>query len=174
MTASHTEKFTLALTPAPLTAQAFAPYGDVIEISDQARSRLINRGVTVRYDDLAAIDVTAEEGHLCLSIFRSTPLERPIRIEVMERHPLASQAFYPLNARPYLVVVAPAGAFRRENLRAFLAGPRQGVNYRRGVWHHYSLALDAVSEFLVLDRGGPGDNLDEIEFGTNEYVWIDY
>lgn len=174
MTASRTPKSSRILTPRPLTAEAFTPFGDVIEVSDRVRPLLINRGATLRYDDLAEIDVTAEAGHPRIGIFRSTPLGRPIRIEVMERHPLASQTFYPLNARPYMVVVAPAGPFRRENLRAFLAGPRQGVNYRRGVWHHYSLALDAVSDFLVVDRGGPGDNLEEIKFGTDEYVWIDY
>ena len=81
----------------------------------------------------------------------------------MERHPLGSQAFMPLSGHPYVVVVAPAGDFNASLLRAFLASPQQGVNYARGTWHHYCLGLSAVNDFLVLDRGGEGDNCDEIE-----------
>ncbi|MCY1176174.1 Ureidoglycolate lyase [compost metagenome] len=83
---------------------------------------------------------------------------------MMERHPLASQAFVPLSGRAYLVVVAPAGpAPQVEDLRVFLARGDQGVNYAPGVWHHPLLALDEVSDFLVIDRGGPGDNCDEVK-----------
>ena len=82
---------------------------------------------------------------------------------MLERHPLGSQAFLPLGERPYLVVVAPPGAPPSPaSVRAFLAAPGQGVNYAPGVWHHPLLALDAVSDFWVIDRAGPGDNCEEI------------
>lgn len=161
------------LKPEPLTAKAFAPYGDVIECSDRAERRDINYGNTKRFHDLARLDLTAESGRPIVSIFRSSPVPRPIAVKVMERHPLSSQAFYPLSGRPYMVVVCAAGDFDGGRLRAFLAGPQQGVNYHKGTWHHYSLALDAASEFLVIDREGPEKNCDEV-FIEAEDICVDY
>ena len=152
----------MILKPAPLTAAAFAPYGDVIEAGQGAVQKIINYGNTIRFHDLARLDLTGDHGQPLVSIFRSTPLPRPIGVKVMERHPLSSQALYPLGPNPYLVVVAERGEFSPENLKAFLARPGQGVNYHKGVWHHYSLALDGVSDFLVIDRGGPEKNCDEV------------
>ena len=148
------------LKPKPLTAEAFAPFGDVIEARGIPRD--INYGATTRFHDLANID-PGEQGKAIVSIFRSAPPAYPFALKVMENHPDASQAFMPLGNKPYLVVVAPIGKFDAAALQAFVASPGQGVNYRRGVWHHYSLALDGVSDFLVIDRDGPGDNLEEIE-----------
>lgn len=162
------------LKPEPLTAAAFAPYGDVIECATAKELRNINYGQTERYHDLARLDLTAENGQPLVSIFRSTPLPRPIAVKVMERHPLSSQAFYPLGNHPYMVVVAEAGEFDVSGLRAFLAGPQQGVNYRKGTWHHYSLALDKVSDFLVIDRGGPEKNCDEVFLEEGDIHTIDY
>jgi ureidoglycolate lyase len=147
----------------PLTSAAFSPFGDVIAVDANAAGMEINDGHTVRYHDLANIDVAAEGGRALMSVFRSTPLELPIKIEKMERHPLSSQAFVPLSGRPYLVVVAPAGEFDESGIKAFLAKPDQGVNFHKGTWHHFSLALEAVSDFLVIDRGGDGDNCDEVQ-----------
>jgi ureidoglycolate lyase len=148
--------------PEPLTAEAFAPYGDVIAVDQARERRTINYGHTLRFHDLARLDLNAEQGKPLISIFRSTPLPPPIPIKVMEVHPLSSQAFYPLNQRPYLVVVAGRGEFEVGNLRVFRAGPHQGVNYHPGCWHHYSLALEEVSDFLVIDREGPGENCQEV------------
>ncbi|TDA86513.1 ureidoglycolate lyase, partial [Halomonas marinisediminis] len=91
------------------------------------------------------------DGAPIISLFRSTPLAQPISLRIMERHPLGSQAFYPLSPRPYLVVVAPPGDFDADKVKAFLAQPGQGVNYHKGVWHHFCLALEDVSDFLVID-----------------------
>lgn len=161
------------LKPEPLTAEAFAPFGDVLEAGERAQVREINYGYARRFHDLARLDLGAEGGRPLLSIMRSTPLPGPIRIARMERHPLSSQAFYPLSGRPYLVVVAPAGEFDSAGLRAFLAGPAQGVNYHPGTWHHFSLALEAVSDFLVIDRGGPGENCDEVVLDPASPVHVD-
>ncbi len=151
---------TSTLTPTPLTSSNFARFGDVVEARGQATS--INYGQTERYHDLAHINVAQNGGKTLISIFRSTPLVPPVKIEVMERHPLSSQMFMPLSENPYLVVVAPKGDFDASKIQAFLAAPDQGVNYHAGVWHHYSLALNTVSDFLVVDRGGNGDNCDEV------------
>lgn len=162
------------LKPQPLTADAFAPYGDVLETATARELRHINYGNTERYHDLARLDITGQGGVPLCSIFRSKPLPRPIAIKVMERHPLSSQAFYPLNNHPYMVVVAEAGDFDAGRLRAFLAGPQQGVNYRAGTWHHYSLALDKTCDFMVIDRGGPEKNLDEVYFEGDDIFTVDY
>lgn len=91
-------------------------------------------------------------------------------LKVFERHPLGSQAFVPLSGRPYLVAVAPAGAFDPTAVQVFRARPDQGVNYARGVWHHFCLALGAESDFLVIDRAGPGDNLDEVNLAAPDQI----
>ncbi|SME92128.1 ureidoglycolate lyase [Pseudogulbenkiania subflava] len=154
---------TLELAVEPLSREAFAPFGDVIEASEAVRHFPINGGNTERYHDLASIE-PGPEGRAIVSIFRGQPRALPFRVEMMERHPLGSQAFIPLSGRPYLVVVAPAGAPpAATDLRVFLARADQGVNYRTGVWHHPLLALDAVCDFLVVDRSGPGHNCDEVQ-----------
>ncbi len=163
----------IILKPAPLTAEAFALFGDVIEAGGARELRHINYGYTQRFHDLARLDVTQAGGMPLVSLFRSTPLARPVAVKVMERHPLSSQAFYPLSGRPYMVVVADRGDFKVENLRAFVAAADQGVNYHAGVWHHFSLALDAPSDFLVIDRGGSDKNCDEV-FLDAENITIDY
>lgn len=145
-----------------LAAQEFAPFGDVIEAHPSAQHFSINYGNTQRFHDLAKVDVNNGGGRAGISLFRSTPLPMPIQIRVLERHPLSSQAFFPLGPRPYLVVVAPPGDLDENAIRVFLAQPGQGVNYHAGTWHHFCLALEAESDFLVVDRIGPGPNCDEV------------
>ncbi len=160
----------LALAVEPLTAEAFAPFGEVIEASDIAQHFPINGGNTERFHDLARLD-PGVGGRVIASIFRGAPRALPFTVRLMERHPLASQTFMPLfdcgntgeSGRPYLIVVAPRGpAPVAEQLRCFLAQAHQGANYAAGVWHHPLLALYASSDFMVLDRDGPGDNCDEV------------
>ena len=154
---------TITLRPVPLTREAFAPYGDVIEASDAVRHFTINGGNTERYHDLAEIE-PGPDGKVILSIFRGQPRTLPFAVEMMERHPLGSQAFVPLSGKPYLVVVAPAGDPPGvDALRVFMARGDQGVNYAPGVWHHPLLALDSVCDFLVLDRSGSAPNCDEVQ-----------
>ncbi len=145
----------------PLTREAFAPFGDVIEAAG-ARTMTINEGTTTRFHDLAAVDTASEGGRPLINIFRGQPRPRPIDIRMMEYHPLGSQAFMPLQASDYLVVVAtPADEVGPDDLVAFRAEGTQGVNYRARVWHHPLLVLQPDHDFLVVDRGGDGDNLVE-------------
>lgn len=148
------------VVPQQLTAENFAVYGDVISVSESAEHFAINDGHTMRYHDLAEVDVTEQQGTTLLNIFRSTPLAFPLPIEMMERHPLGSQAFIPMSNQPYVVVVAPSGELDTSKIEVFLASSKQGVNYHKGTWHHFCLALNEVSDFLVVDRGGKGDNCD--------------
>lgn len=151
------------LTALPLTREAFAPFGDVIEVSDAARHFPINEGNTERYHDLADID-PGSDGRAIVSIFRGLARRIPFEITMMERHPRASQAFVPLSGRPYLVAVAARGdAPAVEDIHVFHCQSFQGVNYAAGVWHHPLMALEGSSDFLVIDRDGPGDNCDVIQ-----------
>jgi ureidoglycolate lyase len=159
------------LTPQPLTAEAFAPFGDVIEASDRARQIAINYGMTTCFDDLARIDVADQGGHAAVSLFRGRPLDPPV-LRVFERHPLGSQSFTPLSGRPFLVAVAPPGLLQPSAVRVFRAEPHQGVNYAKGTWHHFLLPLGAESDFLVIDRAGPGENLDEIDLAPADQIRV--
>ena len=153
---------THVLHPQPLTRAAFAPYGDVIETAG-AHHYSINEGSTRRFHDLCKVDVSEQGGHCLVNLFRATPLPCPIPLRMLERHPLGSQAFMPLGEARFLIVVAqPTNTPRADDLRAFLSNGKQGVNYARNTWHHFVLALDAVTDFLVVDRGGPGENCEEI------------
>ena len=154
------------LTVQPLTREAFAPFGEVIEASDAVKHFTINAGNTKRYHDLAHIEPGAD-GRVIVSIFRGQPRALPFSVHMMERHPLASQAFIPMSGKSYLVVVAPAGEQPKvEDLKVFLARGDQGVNYATGVWHHPLLALEGVCDFIVIDRSGPGHNCDEVQLDT--------
>jgi ureidoglycolate lyase len=159
------------LTPEPLTAAVFAPFGRVIEASDAAVKLDINQGHAVRYDRLAEVDVAEGGGTGAISLFRAQPLAEPV-LKVFERHPLGSQSFVPLGGRPYLVAVAPAGAFDPAAVRVFRAEGHQGVHYAKGTWHHFLLVLDADSDFLVVDRAGPGDNCEEVALGDGEEIRV--
>lgn len=149
------------LTPEPLTKAAFAPFGDVIE-TEGARHFPINAGTCERFHDLTRIDVTAAGGRPIVSIARARPARLPLTLRLVERHPLGSQIFLPLSPTRFLVVVAlPVAAPAPADLRAFLAAPGQGVNYARNAWHHPLIALDDETDFLIVDRGGDGANLEE-------------
>ncbi|RQH07951.1 ureidoglycolate lyase [Paraburkholderia dinghuensis] len=143
-----------------LTSEAFASFGDVIEL-EGATQFPINLATTIRFHDLANVDVADEGGRPLVNLFRGQPRVLPFEVKMLERHPLGSQAFVPLSDRPYLIVVAPAGDLDVTKIRAFVTRGWQGVNYAKGVWHHPLIALDEVSDFVVVDRGGAGLNLNE-------------
>lgn len=158
-----------ALKARPLTREAFAPFGDVIETAG-ARHYPINNGTTERFHDLANVDVSSADGRPLISIFVGQPFVPPVAIRMMERHPLGSQAFMPLDNRPYLVAVAPNGPNDRPGEPViFLASGLQGVNYAPNTWHHPLIALQAESRFLVVDRGGEGRNLEEAVYADETY-----
>ncbi len=145
----------ITLTPQPLTRAAFAAFGEVIEI-EGAQHFSINQGYAERYNDLARVDASSTN----VSIVIAKPRPSPIRLDLMERHPLGSQIFYPLQDRSWLVVVC-ADPSDPASFRAFTAIGRQGVNYARNVWHHPLLVADAESRFMVVDRRGDDVNLEE-------------
>jgi len=162
------------LTIEPLSKEAFAPFGEVIE-TEGSDFFPINNGTTRRYHRLATVETATPEDRAIISIFRARALPRPLPIAMLERHPLGSQAFVPLRGRPFLIVVAPPGAApASEQVRAFLGDGRQGVNYHRGVWHHPLLAIADEDDFLVIDRAGPGENCDEHFFAESDRPLLSY
>jgi ureidoglycolate lyase len=148
------------LHPEPLTKAGFAPFGDVIEADGKA-PLTINQGFALRFDDLATIDVNREGGRVKTSLFVAQSRPQPIVIDLMERHPLGSQLFYPLQNKPWLVLVCNDPK-KPESFRAFSATGQQGVNYHPNVWHFPLLVTDSDSRFIVVDRKGPGNNLEEV------------
>ena len=145
----------------PLTAAAFAPFGDVIELSGEP-DFIINRGLCGRYHDLVAPEVG--EGRAGISLFKSETRSLPYQLDMMERHPLGSQAFIPMTGDAFLVIVAPDNNGRPGQPVAFMTSPGQGVNYARNTWHGVRPPPAEPGLFAVIDRIGDGTNLEEYEF----------
>jgi len=139
----------------PLTATAFAPFGDVLEATGDFR--LINAGLCRRHHDRAALDF-GPEGRAGLSLFKAEPRALPYSFDLIERHPDGSQAFIPMTADPFLVIVAQSPA---HTPRAFLTDGSQGINLHRGIWHGVLTPLHPPGLFAVVDRIGPSANLEE-------------
>nr|WP_290696957.1 ureidoglycolate lyase [Halomonas sp. UBA3074] len=151
----------LELKAEPLTADAFAPFGDVMDARTSA-SFPINAGRTQRHHDLAKVETLGENAHTLINIFVSQPITLPLALTFLERHPQGSQAFMPLHEERFIVVVAPPGEhIDPSDVRAFVTDGRQGVNYHAGTWHAIQSVLEREGEFLVVDRGGEGNNCDE-------------
>ena len=151
------------VTARPLTRAAFAPFGDVLD-TDWTNHYPINGGMTERYHDLANVEAEGPNARVLISIFRGKPYAFPLELTLVERHPLGSQAFMPLGGKPYLVVVCldtPAGPGEPH---AFVAGPGQGISYPRNRWHAVLTPIGEAQDFLVVDRGGDGVNLEEHRF----------
>jgi ureidoglycolate lyase len=148
----------------PLTPEAFAPFGDVVD-GVGGHPITINEGFAERVNGLAKIDIQGQSGTVNLSLFVARSRPQPIAIRMMERHPHGSQMFYPLQDRPWLIVVCD-DPHRPASYRAFRATGQQGVNYARNIWHHPLLVLADGERFLVVDRGDtsstPLNNLEEI------------
>lgn len=163
----------LILRPQPLTAEAFAPYGDVIETADRDFF-MINNGSTQRFHRLAEVQLGTPEDQGIISIFRAQALAMPLAIKMLERHPLGSQAFIPLKQNPFLLLVAEPGEIPQpESIKAFITDGSQGVNYHRGVWHHPILCCVEEDDFLVVDRQGEGNNCDEFFFAEGTEILLD-
>ncbi|MBT8091950.1 MAG: ureidoglycolate lyase [Gammaproteobacteria bacterium] len=145
------------LRPKPLTSEAFAPFGDVIEASPQ-HPQAMNDARFDRFDDLCNVDLAG--GHVAISVASClAPTELPLRVDQVERHPLGSQAFIPLQTCRMVVVVGPPGdSIDAADLQAFVTRPRQGLNYHRGTWHMPLIAFADGDQFLIIDRGGAENN----------------
>ena len=162
----------LTLQPQALTAATFAPYGAIVQAGNQTPI-IINEGNTERFHAMAEVELAEAADKAVISIFSGQPRTMPMTIKMLERHPLGSQFFQPLSNEPYLVLVAPGAEVPDlDQLTLFLAQPNQGVQYSRNTWHHPLLALNKPCDFLVVDREGDGDNLEEFFFPGDIQVEI--
>jgi ureidoglycolate lyase len=152
---------TLLLAPETLTAAAFAPFGDVLEAAGPP-DRMINAGLCARFHDRARLEIAT--GRAGISVFDAQPRALPYSFDLVERHPLGSQAFLPMTAAPFLVIVAPDEGGTPGTPRAFLTNGAQGINLHRGTWHGVLTPLTAPGLFAVVDRIGDGPNLEEFRY----------
>jgi len=149
---------TRQITPAPLTSDAFAPYGEVLEATGDFR--LINDGWCQRHHDRARLDF-GPQGRAGISIFQARARALPYSFDLIERHPDGSQAFLPMTQHPFLVIVADGP---QAIPRAFLTAPGQGINLHRGTWHGVLTPLHEPGLFAVVDRIGPTPNIEEYRY----------
>ena len=161
----------IVLKAEPLTRERFSPYGDVIETSRDTADAM-NAARFQRFDNLCKVDLI-NDGEVAVSIARCrTPTSLPLQLEMVERHPLGSQAFIPLSPCRMVVVVAPpAESVDTGALRAFVSNGRQGINYRRGTWHMPLISFDEGQEYLIIDRGGNEPNCEE--FLLDDVVFLE-
>ena len=153
----------------PLTPEAFAPYGDVLDCRG-APDRIINQGLCGRYNDRATIDI--DNGRAGLSLFNAEPRALPLTLDMVERHPEGSQAFVPMSEHPFLVIVAPDDNGRPGVPMAFKTAPGQAINFHKNTWHGVLTPLANPGLFAVVDRIGDGANLEEHWYKT-PYVVTD-
>ncbi len=142
----------------PMTADAFAPFGDLLEAKGTP-DKIINQGLCGRFHDRARMDFS--DGRAGISIFHAEKRDLPLRLDLVERHPDGSQAFVPISHQPFLVVVGEDQNGTPQNIRAFLTEAGQAINIHRGVWHGVLTPLYDPGLFAVIDRIGEGPNLEE-------------
>ena len=146
------------IKPIKITKSNFATYGDLIS-SDDVKPMDINAGFAKRFDDLANINTSKDEGKTIVSIFSALKRTFPMKIDMMEKHPLGSQAFIPIKETTFLSFVAPSGESPEiSKIQSFIIPPKTGINYKPGIWH-FPLISTEDTNFLVIDRKGDGNNL---------------
>ncbi len=151
----------------PLTKETFAPFGDVLELRDTP-DKMINQDMCGRHHDLADLDFT--DGRAGISLFDAIPRELPYHFNLVERHPLGSQAFIPMSMSPFLVIAAEDLDGTPGTPRAFITRAGQGINFHRNTWHGVLTPLHVPGLFAVIDRIGDGANLQEFTYETGFMV----
>jgi ureidoglycolate lyase len=157
------------IKPTKITKENFSDFGDVIS-SENIKPIDINAGYAKRFDDLANINTLKDEGKTIVSIFSALKRSLPMKIDMMEKHPLGSQAFMPMIETTFLAFVAPPGDLPEiSKIKSFIIPPKKGINYKPGVWH-FPLISTEDTDFLVIDRKGSGDNLIIHNFDKGEVL----
>tara|TARA_Y100000590_G_scaffold410490_1_gene503594 strand:- start:37 stop:531 length:495 start_codon:yes stop_codon:yes gene_type:complete len=146
------------ITPKPINKSNFLEFGDVITTKD-IKPLEINNGYAKRFDDIANLDTKEQNGETTISIFSALKRNFPMKIDMMEKHPLGSQAFIPMKETTFVVLVAPKGDRPIvDKIQSFIVPPGIGINYKPGTWHFPLISTEDMN-FLVVDRKGAGNNL---------------
>lgn len=162
----------LIVEPKPITKENFSKFGDMIT-TENIKPLEINNGYAKRFDDIAKIDTSNENGETTISIFSALKRSFPMKIDMMEKHPLGSQAFIPMKETTFLTLVAPEGEKPDlEKIESFIVPKGIGVNFKTGIWHFPLISTEDM-DFLVVDRKGLGDNL-VIENLDNKDISLKY
>ena len=146
------------IKPIPITKENFSKFGDMIT-TENIKPIEINNGYAKRFDEIAQLDTSSKNGETTISIFSALKRSFPMKVDMMEKHPLGSQAFVPMKETSFLVFVAPKG--EKPNLRkiqSFKIPKQTGINLNPGIWH-FPLISTTNMNFLVIDRKGKGKNL---------------
>jgi len=160
------------IKPIPITKENFSKFGDMIA-TENIKPLEINNGYAKRFDEIAKIDTSSENGETTISIFSALKRSFPMKIDMMEKHPLGSQAFIPMKETTFLTLVAPEGEKPDiEKIESFIVPKGIGVNYKANVWHFPLISTEDMN-FLVVDRKGSGDNL-VIENLSNKDISLKY
>ena len=160
------------IKPIPITKENFSKFGDMIT-TENIKPLEINNGYAKRFDGIATIDTSNKNGETTISIFSALKRSFPMEIDMMEKHPLGSQAFIPMKETIFLPLVAPAGEKPEiDKIESFIIPKGKGVNYKAGVWHFPLIATEDM-DFLVVDRIGSGENL-IIENLVQEKILLEY
>ena len=146
------------IKPIPMTKENFSKFGDMIS-TENIKPIEINNGYANRFDDIAKIDTSNNNGETTISIFSALKRSFPMKIDMMEKHPLGTQAFIPMKETTFLTLVAPEGKkLEIDKIESFVVPKGKGVNYKTGIWHFPLISTEDM-DFLVVDRKGPGENL---------------
>ena len=159
----------ITIKPKIINKKNFSKFGQIIDTSKKSYFR-INNGFAKRYDNLIKINTSTKKGKAIASIFSAKKRIFPMKIDMMEKHPLGSQAFIPMKETTFLSFVAPPGEFPEiDKIQSFIIPPKTGINYKAGIWH-FPLISTEDTNFLVIDRKGKGENLIIHKFKKEELI----
>ena len=162
----------IIINPKPITKENFSTFGDMIT-TDKLKSIEINNGFAKRFDGIANLNTSQNNGETTISIFSALKRSFPMKIDMMEKHPLGSQAFIPMKETTFLAFVAPQGDKPNlKKVKSFIIPPGIGINYKPGTWHFPLISTENMN-FLVVDRKGSGNNL-VIENLESEKIILKY
>ena len=157
------------IKPVKISRSNFSSYGDLIS-TDDINPMNINEGYAKRFDNLANLDTSKDSGKTIVSIFSALKRTFPMKIHMMEKHPLGTQAFIPMKETTFLAFVAPSGESPEiDKIQSFIIPPKTGINYKPGIWHFPLISTENIN-FLVIDRKGSGDNLIIHKFGKEKII----
>ena len=160
------------IKPVKISRSNFSSYGDLIS-TDDINPMNINEGYAKRFDNLANLDTSKDSGKTIVSIFSALKRTFPMKIHMMEKHPLGTQAFIPMKETTFLAFVAPSGESPEiDKIQSFVIPPKRGINYKPGIWHFPLISTENIN-FLVIDRKGSGDNLIIHKF-EKEKIFLHY
>ena len=160
-----------------INRELFLPFGDIIEKTNSKKKLTINQGTTIRHTEISKLNLNLNNGESFISIFSGEPRKIPIEIRVLEKHPLATQTFLPIQNFEWLVVVAEEknNLPNLESLRCFKINSEFGITYKTNTWHHPLLVLKK-HDFWVIDRINKKEKIDanlvEFDFDINDYAYI--